>query len=1135
MRPALLPLLFTALIPALVSCRQDAAPDTLFTEVPAEQSHIDFSNTIKEDKDYNILTYEYLYNGGGVAAGDVNNDGLTDLVFSGNMVPLRLYLNKGNFRFEDVTARAGFSNRTRWRTGVVMADVNGDGLLDIYVCYSGPGSDADRANELYINDGLKDGVPHFTESAKKYGLDAPGTFTTTVAFFDMDNDGDLDMFMVNHGDMFFNPDFNTDKLRSTRNPKFGNRLYRNDGGVFTDISDPAHIDGSGLNFGLSVAISDINNDGWPDIYVTNDYDERDFLYLNDHHGRFHEVLGTAASHISEFAMGSDIADYNNDGKTDVFVLDMLPEDNHRQKLLRGGNNYDKYTMRAQHGFHRQQMRNTLQLNNGNDSSGTPIFSEIGQMAGISATDWSWSPLLADFDNDGWKDLFISNGILRDMTNLDFVKYTSGYSNDYTGKTASKDEMWELVKNMPSTKLNNYVFHNNHDLSFTDKSVEWGLSHRSVSNGAVYADLDNDGDLDLVINNLNDAATIYRNNTRERASRPLPGKGPVPKAHWLRLRLAGERKNSFGLGAKVHVQSAGGEQWQEQYTSRGFQSSVDPIMHIGLGADSLVNALEVRWPGGAISRLENLAADTLLVIREKDAMREDGQEPKGGQAPGVKTALFTDITRSSGVDYVHQQATTVDFKIAPLLPYQISRVGPCLAKGDVNGDGREDFFVGGSAGYESRLYLQVADGKFVMAPDQPWNLDKRFTNTDALFFDADGDGDLDLYLVSGGADYPLNSKNYQDRFFENTGNGHFKELTDALPAETISGGCVRTADFNRDGRPDLFVGGRLNPGLFPGAPESLVLKNSSSPGHIRFEKDAAQSDSLLVHPGMVTDAVWLDLNKDGWPDLVLAGQFMPITIFENDKGRLRDKTAAYGLSDTRGWWSRLLALDINGDGDTDLVAGNLGLNTYFKASPAGPMTIYSSDFNGDGLLDPVLCLYNKGKEYPYFSRDELLEQIPSLQKKIARYADYADAQMKDLFSPGQLAAAHTVGIDRLESLCLIREGKEKWSRHPLPEYAQMSILNGILPYKNSKDGPAGLIVSGNFYPMRAQMGPLDAGIGLVLAGDGKGGFIPEPYARTGLCIRGDIRDMVRVKGRSGSVIIAAANDGPIQVIRELKQE
>ena len=1115
MRIPLQALQITAVFLLAIGCRQAKtdAPGTLFTEVPVSQSHIDFSNTIHEDKDYNILTYEYLYNGGGVAAGDLNNDGLADLVFSGNMTPLKLYLNKGGLQFEDVTAKAGFSSREKWRTGVVMADVNGDGLLDIFVCYSGPGTDTDRVKELYINDGLKEGVPHFTESAKKYGLDAPGTFTTTVAFFDMDRDGDLDMFMVNHGDMFFNPDFNTNRLRGTRNAKFGNRLYRNDGDVFTDISDSARIDGSGLNFGLSASISDINNDGWPDIYVTNDYDERDFLYLNDQHGHFREVLGRAAGHISEFAMGSDIADYNNDGRTDVFVLDMLPEDNHRQKLLRGGNNYDKYTIRERQGFHRQQMRNTLQLNNGNDSSGAPVFSEIGQLAGMSATDWSWAPLLADFDNDGWKDLFISDGILRDMTNMDFVKYTSGYSNSYVGQKADKGEMWDLVKDMPTTKLNNYLYRNNHDLSFSNKTAEWGLTHLGVSNGAVYVDLDNDGDLDLVINNLDDQATIYKNNASEQKR----------GGHYLRLQLAGEGKNTFGIGAKVWVRTTNGEQWQEQYTSRGFQSSVDPVMHIGLGKDSIVNELLVKWPGGKTTYMKDVKGDALVKAAESDGevFKNDTALVPGG---------FKDVTAASGLDYVHQQAATVDFKISPLLPYQVSRVGPSLASGDVNGDGLEDLFVGGSSGFESRLYLQTGEGKFSAAADQPWNQDKGFTNTDALFFDADGDGDLDLYLVSGGADHPMHDKYYQDRLFENDGKGHFRELKDALPAETVSGGCARAGDVNKDGQPDLFVGGRLTPGLFPATPESSVLKNVSTKGHIRFERDGIQGDSVLVHPGMVTDAAWMDLNRDGWPDLVVVGQFMPVTIFENEKGRLVNRTAEYGLGGTRGWWSRLQVMDLNGDGEQDLVVGNLGTNTFFKAGPGTPLSICYKDFNGDGLLDPVLCMYNKGKEYPYFSRDEILEQIPSLQKKIARYAAYADAQMGDLFSQEELASAGKVSIDMLESVTLTRGPGRSWKLEPLPLEAQMSEINGVVP--DSGTAGAGFVVAGNFYPFRAQMGPLDAGMGLQLVDDGKHKWVSLPYDRTGLCIRGDVRALVRVKSRRSSVIVAAKNNGPLQVVTEI---
>lgn len=867
-----------------------------------------------------------------------------------------------------------------------------------------------------------------------------------------------------------------------------------------------------MNFGLSVSTSDINNDGYTDIYVTNDYDERDFLYLNNGDGTFREVLDKAAGHFSEFAMGSDIADYNNDGKPDVMVLDMLPESNHRQKLLKGADSYDKYTMRAEHGFGHQQMRNTLQMNNGNDSSATPVFSEVGQLAGVFNTDWSWSPLLADFDNDGWKDLFISNGIFKDMTNLDFVKYTSGYNNNFTDAKGDKVEMWKLVQEMPSTKLKNYLFHNNGDLTFSNVSDSWGLSKEAISNGSAYADLDNDGDLDLVINCIDDEPTILQNNSVK------------AKAHYLRIKLNGSGKNTQGIGAKVYVTTAHHRQLQEQYITRGFQSSIDPVMHIGLGEDSIVKAVKIQWLSGKETVLQNIKADQLITVNEGSAGKEDSVISSAAPMP-----LFTDITASSAIRFTHQSSSSVDFKVSPLLPLQISKIGPALAKGDVNGDGLEDLFIGGNKQQSGMLFLQTKEGSFIQAPEQPWMQNKSSTNADALVFDADGDGDNDLYIVNGGADDYLNNKSYQDKLYQNDGKGNFTYVPGALPKETISGSCVRAADIDKDGKPDLFVGGKLAPGLFPQAPGSFVLKNKSTPDHLLFEIDNTQKDTTLLHPGMVSDAVWTDINKDGWPDLVVVGLFMPITIFENNHGQLSNQTKAYGLENTNGWWTRIIATDFDKDGTPDFVVGNMGTNSQLKASAKEPLTITYADFNNDGVIDPILCYYNGGKSYPWFSRDELFEQMPVLQKRFARYSEYADAQLTDMFSNEQMSSAKTATVYMQKSVCISNKGNKKLVITPLPNEAQVSMINGIVADDVNEDGKEDLIVAGNFYPFRVQLGPMDAGIGLYLQGDGKGNFSPQSYSQTGLHIPGDVRNLIEIKGAKKNILIAGKSNGPLQTI------
>lgn len=1112
-------ILFISFTMLLTACNEPAS--TLFAKLKSQQTGIDFENKVEENESFNIMTYEYLYNGAGVAVGDVNNDGLADIYFTGNRVPNKLYLNKGNFKFEDITSKAAIVGREQWKTGTTMADVNGDGLLDIYVCYSGPGTDEARKNELYINNGVKDGLPSFSEKATEYGLDAPGTFSTHCAFFDMDRDGDLDAFLVNHADMFYNAFFNATKLRNTRHPKFGNRLYRNDNGKFADVSEQAGIYGSGLNFGLSVSVSDLNNDNWPDLYVTNDYKEQDFLYLNNQNGTFREVLKKSMGHISQFSMGSDMDDYNNDLQPDVFTLDMLPEDNKRQKLLKGPDGYDLYTLLVDSGFHHQNMRNMLQLNMGMDSEGIPQFSEIGQLAGISNTDWSWAPLLADFDNDGWKDIYITNGYLRDFTNLDFLKFTHAEAQAKARKEGRKENTWELVKNLPSTKVNNYIFSNNHDLTFSNKTKEWGVDHPTISTGAAYADLDNDGDLDLIVNNSNQPVDIYENNSND-----------LFKNHYLKIKLKGAAGNTQGIGAKVIISTGSTEQIRELYTTKGFQSSVEPVLHFGLGNQSMIKSIKVIWPDEKISIQNNTKADSLLTFDHATA---------ADQTTALSTTpafLFTDYTSVSGLNYRHfENNSYVDFKTQFLLPYQVSKQGPFLTKGDVNDDGWEDVFVSGSLNNTGQLYLQTNEAKFIVAPSQPWAHEKTAKDAGVILFDADRDKDLDLFIAKGGTEFRVNDPMYQAVLYLNNGKGVFSKAINALPVLMASSSCVAAADYDKDGDMDLFVGGRSIPGNYPLLPTSYLLRNESlhagqagKNGTVKFQYASEQPEKLLRQPGMVTTATWTDLNKDSWPDLIVAGEYMPITVFENKKGKLIDQTSKYGLGQTNGIWCKMIAEDMDGDGDMDIVAGNIGLNTQLKASATEPVSICYSDFDNNGSIDPLLCYYIQGKNYPYASLDELVEQIPVMRKKFLRYENYSNAKFDQLFTPEQMKKATTLKATQLAS-CYFENNNGKFVTHLLPTEAQFSAIMGIVAGDWNKDGKKDLLVSGNYYPWRVQLGRMDAAKGWLLQGDGKGGFKVWYPQQSGFSMPGDVRDMIMINTPQHPLFIAARNNNDMLVVKK----
>ena len=1099
----------------ICACCQ-AKPDTLFIRLTPGASGIDFKNIIQESPAVNIMNYEYTYNGGGVAAGDLNNDGWCDLYFTGNTVSNRLYLNRGDLTFKDITESAGVGGRQLWKTGVALADVNADGWLDIYVCYSGPEVNQSLSNELYINNGVgKGGELTFTERAKEYGLDAPNTFSTQASFFDYDCDGDLDMFLINHGNHFYSPFINTRRLRNTRHPQFGNRLYRNDVNTaegipnkngFTEVSEEAGIHGGGLNFGLGVSVSDVNNDGWPDVFVTNDYEEQDFLYINNQDGTFAESSKTSFGHLSRNGMGSDVADFNNDGRPDLIEVDMWPEDNLRQKLLKGPDDRHRYTLMVDSGFHHQQMRNTLQMNAGIDPEGFPLFCEIGQLAGVAATDWSWAPLFVDVDNDGFKDLFVTNGYLRDFTSMDFLKYTVEEARREATARGEELEVFELVSKMPSTRTSDYLFRNNGDLTFSNATKEWGLDQPNLSFGAAYADLDNDGDLDLITNNTNETASIWVNQSNAR------------EANHLRVRLRGPRSNPFGIGAKIFVEAGKSHQMQEQYLTRGYQSSVDPVLVFGLGVNANAEKITVTWPDGQQSVVKDVKCNQQIEVAYASAQRT-------ADRPVIDQKIFRDVSGQSQIGFRHQENHFLDFDREPLLPYQLSRLGPALASGDVNGDGSDDFYVGGASGQSGKLYLSMENGHFILHLQQPWKKDSLMEDTGATFFDADGDNDLDLFVVSGGNEFPVGSALLDDRLYINDGNGAF---TKARPGSTVadhaSGSCVVAADYDKDGDVDLFVGGRLLPGSFPLTSPGAILRNDGTQGNIRLTVATGEVNSDLREPGMVTDALWTDFNNDTWPDLFIVGDWMPIRLFENQKGKLVE-VENQTLHNTWGRWNRIVPFDFDGDGDTDYIAGNAGNNFPYKVSEDEPLELYYSDLNGDARIDPVISYSSGGKKYPVASRDEMLLQFNSLRKRFTTYSQYASATTEEIFGRTSLDEARKIKIQTLESMVIENTGEGNFRLLPLPTMAQISSVNGIMADDFNGDGVIDILLAGNFFPYRTEYGPADSSLGLMLLGDGKGKFDPVPWDRSGFLAIGDVRNMQMLNVDRGSkfILLARNND------------
>ena len=1087
----------------LVSSCQKEDDSKQFTLLSPKTTGINFKNLVQETEEFNVLTYGYLYNGGGVSIGDVNNDSLPDIYFTGNMVGSHLYINQGNLEFKEIAKEAGVFAEGLWNTGTTMADVNADGLLDIYVCRSAAPSPTKRKNLLFINNGpsSKTGQVTFTERAAEYGIDDSG-YSTQAAFFDYDKDGDLDLYVLNHSTQEY-AGFGqiTASLKDKKNPAYSDKLYRNDTGKFTDVSEEAGLTSNVLGFGLGLAISDLNGDGWLDMFISNDYNEQDYLYINNQDGTFSENLEHFIGHTSLFSMGSDIADINNDGYTDIMSLDMLPEGNARQKMVSGPDNYDKYQLLVQSGFYNQTMRNMLQLNNEGES-----FSEIGQFSGISNTDWSWASLFADLDNDGFKDVFITNGYKRDYTNMDFMNFAV-QEKLKENKTGKQTAVMELLQNIPSTIEENYTYHNNGDLTFTKVNSEWGLDQKSLSNGAAYADLDNDGDLDLVVNNIESAAFLYRNNSEK-----------FNDNHYLKIRLKGDDKNTFGIGSKITIAIGEQKLVQELMPTRGYQSSVDYTLIFGLGQAAEVDSVTVIWSDFKEQTLAKVAADQTLILKQSDAK----EERKKAIIP--KQTYFTDVSKDSLVPYIHKESNYIDFKREQLLPHKLSTQGPKMAKGDVNGDGLEDIFIGGAKGSAGELLLQNNTGHFYTWRSD-FDADSGSEDTDALFFDADNDGDLDLYVVSGSNEFEVDAAELQDRLYLNNGKGGFKNNPTSLPPMTVSGSCVKTNDFDNDGDLDLFVGGRGVPGQYPIATRSYILEND---GKGNFKDITASVNNSLESPGMVTDAIWTDFNGDGKDDLILVGEFMAIRVFENTGGKLVELTEDSGLKDSQGWWNRIEAADFDNDGDIDYIVGNFGLNSQLKASPDEPVEIYYKDFDNNGSLDPILTSYIMGESYPVFSKDDLLGQLSGLKRKYVNYSDYADQKITDIFTPEELSDAKILEAKTLATSYIENLGDNRFKITPLPTPAQFSPIYGIIVQDFNGVGNLDIILAGNFFGTRVKYGRYDANKGLLLSGNGKGGFEPISTKESGLNIDGEVRDITSIKLADGQqLILFARNDQSVK--------
>ncbi len=1089
-----------------ISCKKGRTGKSiqLFQKLSSKKTNIAFENTLTESDTLNYFLYPYIYMGGGVSVGDFNNDGLTDIYLVGNMVPDRLYLNRGNFTFEDVTEISNTGGGNRWKLGSTICDINNDGLSDIYVCVSG--LSGNHENLLFVNQGVnKDGVPVFKEEAKKYGLNDPG-MSTQAAFFDYNNDGNLDLYVANYPITNFKATPYVYK-QMMRNVKWINsgHLYRNNGdGTFTDVTRESGLLAYGLT--LSATVGDFNQDGFKDLYISNDFTCPDYFFFNNGDGTFSDKAGEVLGQTSFYGMGVDVADYNNDGLLDIMQIDMAPEDNKRAKMNMSSMTPEDFEDMVKEGLHYQYRYSTLNLNRGIVKNNMPFFSNTAWIAGVTSTDWSWAALFADFDLDGWKDLYITNGSRRDMNNADYFKKV--YKSVYFNKGLSKSEMLQKTKDMPSRPMTNYIFRNTGDLSFTHYNEQWKITEPSFSNGAAYADLDNDGDLDLIVNNIDQEAFIYKNNASELTS-----------GNYLKLRFNGVPKNKMGIGSIVTVWTKGKMQMQELTLTRGYESSVEPILYFGFAKYEIVDSLKVQWPDGKVELQTNIKANQCLTLHSANARPVQKKNE-------IIDHVFKEITNDVQFEFIHKEDFFDDYKYQALLPYKLSQLGPCIAVGDINNDKLDDFFIGNASMSPGKLFTQNIDGSF-RAQKGPWEQDSICEDAGCLFFDADNDGDLDLFVVSGGNEFPEGSENYNSRLYINDGEGNFTKNKDAIPPITTSGSCVKAFDFDNDGDLDLFIGGRQIPRKYPYPARSYILENRIVNGVVKFADVTKEVAPDLLNAGMVTSAFCGDIDNDKWTDLVIAGEWMPVCIYKNNDGKFKKTT----IEGTKGWWFSIGGDDFDKDGDIDLVAGNLGLNCMYKASKDKTFDVYAADFDKDGKWDIVLSYYQGNKQFPLRDRDSFIRQNPGIALKFPTYEEFGEATVSDIFTQKALDEALHLHAETFASCYFENDGKANFKMHKFPNVAQLSSINDMIIDDFNKDGNPDILAAGNLFNMEVVTPRNDAGIGVYMEGDGNGGFKIKPASETGFFAPGDAKSLALIKVKNGEKrVLVGNNNGKLQIFK-----